>query len=119
MAGNGAFRWNYTEDELIRRRGFTNPCYREIAETLARYCDPFVPFDTGTLASDYETFTGDNEGYVRYNQIYAHYQYNGLDFNYSVEKHPLASAQWDRAMLSVKGQQYINEVNRIRKRFAK
>lgn len=63
-----------------------------VAETCARYMNPYVPMRTGMLSQTYTT-----EPYkVTYEQPYAHYQYEGVDFNFNKEMHPKAQAHWDK-----------------------
>lgn len=66
-----------------------------IHNTLAKKCDPYVPFLHGPLS---QTHIVTAEG-VTYTQPYARYQYYGTDFNHTTDYHPLASAMWDKAML--------------------
>lgn len=79
---------------------------RYAAETFARLMTPYVPMDTGTLSQSYTT-----EPYkVIYNQPYAHRLYEGEGFNFSKEKHPLATAHWDEAAKAAKGTQFAKEI---------
>lgn len=80
-----------------------------IHNTLAKMCDPYVPFLEGPLS---QTNVVSPEG-VRYIQPYARYQYYGEDFNHTTEYHPLASAMWDKAMLRDKGEEFRIEVELI------
>lgn len=81
---------------------------RFAAESFARLMTPYVPMDTGTLSQSYST-----EPYkVIYNQPYAHRLYEGKGFNFSREKHPLATAHWDEAAKAAKGTQFANELTR-------
>lgn len=82
------------------------------AETFARLMTPYVPMDTGTLSQSYTT----EPRKVIYNQPYAHRLYEGKGFNFSKEKHPLATAHWDEAAKAAKGKQLADEIsNYIRK----
>ena len=45
-----------------------------LAQRVKAYCDPFVPFQTGTLKNT--AYCGEN--YVQYRTPYAHYQYVGV-----------------------------------------
>lgn len=78
---------------------------------LAKRCDPYVPFLEGPLS---QTNVVSSKG-VTYIQPYARYQYYGNDFNHTVEFHPLASAQWDKAMLRDHGDEFNQEVAEILK----
>lgn len=77
-----------------------------LATTCERYMNPYVPMDTGMLAQNtvVEPFR------VYYNQDYAKKVYNGTNRNFSKEKHPLATAKWDEAMISAKRNQIAKEV---------
>ncbi len=69
-----------------------------MAQTYARLYNPFVPMDTGMLATGAVQYGVDNgAGFIRHTSPYAHRQYNGDGFNFSQERHPLASAHWDEA----------------------
>lgn len=76
------------------------------AETFARLMVPYVPMDTGTLSQSYTT----EPRKVIYNQPYAHRLYEGEGFNFSKEKHPLATAHWDEAAKAAKGKQFADEL---------
>lgn len=70
-----------------------------VATTLAKAMDEFVPFRDGPLSKNIEF-----EPYVvRYNQPYAHYQYEGTSFNFNRSIHANATAHWDQAALNAKG----------------
>lgn len=80
-----------------------------INNTLAKRCDPYVPFLEGPLSQSAQVSA---EG-VRYIQPYARYQYYGTDFNHTTEFHPLASAMWDKAMLRDHREEFNQEVKDI------
>lgn len=81
----------------------------EIHNLLAKMCDPYVPFLEGPLSQTIEV----TSEYVRYTQPYAHYQYTGDNFNFTKEKHPLASARWDEAMLRDHKDEFLAGVKEI------
>lgn len=83
-----------------------------IHNTLAKMCDPYVPFLNGPLSQTNEVSA---KG-VTYIQPYARYQYYGNDFNHTTDYHPLASAEWDKAMLRDHGEEFNQEVANILKR---
>lgn len=58
-----------------------------------RLITPYTPFQTGNLAEDV-TITAEA---IKYNSPYANRMYKGDNFNFRKDKHPLASARWDRA----------------------
>lgn len=75
-------------------------------QTLAKDCDPYVPFLTGDLSQTLN-ITPD---YVEYTQPYAHYQYHGTEFNHTLDYHPLATAKWDKAMLENNKENFEEEL---------
>lgn len=86
----------------------------EIHNTLAKFCDPYVPFLEGPLSQTVEI--SPNE--IRYIQPYARYQYFGVMFNHTLDKHPQATALWDQVMLSERGEEFEEAVKDILRRRA-
>ena len=82
-----------------------------IHNTLAKKCDPYVPFLEGPLSQTAVV----TPYYVRYIQPYARRQYYGDNFNHTIEFHPLASARWDEAMMRDHGEEFYAEVEDILK----
>ena len=87
----------------------------EIHNLFAKMCDPYVPFLEGPLSQTIEVTA---EG-VRYTQPYARRQYYGTEFNHTLDYHPLASAMWDKAMMTDKGEEFVEQVRQILMRRAK
>lgn len=114
----------------------------EIHNALARICYPYVPMDEGILMTTTET----TPDYLRYNVPYAHYMYvgevygpnipiiengivvgwfsipgkkkspTGKQINYSKEKHPLATKEWDKVAIAANKDKFEKEVKEIIKR---
>ena len=61
----------------------------------------YVPMDTGNLAKMVRYSAKPFEGTVTHVMRYAHRQYTG-NFNFSVDKHPLACNHWDQAAAATK-----------------
>lgn len=80
-----------------------------IHNSLAKHCDPYVPFLNGFLS---QTHVIGPEG-VCYIVPYARYQYFGENFHHTTEFHPLASAKWDEAMMRDHGEEFEQEVRDI------
>ena len=80
-----------------------------IHNTLAKMCDPYVPYRKGPLS---QTINISSRG-VTYTQPYARRQYYGDSFNHFLEIHPLATARWDKAMLRDHGDEFNMEVEEI------
>lgn len=81
----------------------------QINNELARIIDPWVPFLEGALA---QTIEVDPKG-ITYTQPYATRQYYGVDFNHTKDYHPLASAMWDEAAMTVKREEFERIVENI------
>lgn len=89
----------------------------EVHNLFAKMCNPYVPFLEGMLSqSGLAHVTAEG---VEYNVPYAHYQYNGTEFNHTLDYHPLASAEWDKAMLQDHKKEFEEQVKRILIRRAK
>lgn len=86
----------------------------EIHNLLYKMCDPYVPFLEGPLSQTAEVSA---EG-VLYAVPYARYQYYGDDFHHTTERHPLASARWDEAMMRDHGDEFKQQVTEILRRRA-
>lgn len=99
------------DDALLQRIAAVNNSATMLAihNTLAKRCDPYVPFLEGPLS---QTNIITAEG-VTYIQPYARYQYHGTNFNHTIDYHPLASAEWDKAMLRDHGDEFNQEVKAI------
>ena len=86
-----------------------NKTMLQINNEFARYMDPYVPFLEGPLSQTIEV----SPIGVKYTQPYAHYQYHGVGFNHTKDYHPLASAEWDKAMMRDKGDEFKEQVKQI------
>lgn len=69
-----------------------------LSNTAFKLMDDYVPMDTGTLAQTVEV----TPEYVHYKAPYAEKVYEGVEFNFSHEKHPLATAKWYDAMMEAR-----------------
>lgn len=73
---------------------------------LHAYCSPYVPMDTGMLDQTVDI----TKDYVHYKVPYARRIYEGDGLNFSTDKHPLATAHWDKAMAVAKGQKLADDI---------
>lgn len=104
---------NISQDLRDRLRDINSPATMyAIHNTLAKRCDPYVPYLNGPLST---TFNVTSQG-VTYTQPYARRQYFGDDFRHTLDFHPLASARWDEAMLRDHGDEFDQEVELILRR---
>lgn len=109
-----------------------------ICTTAARFMEPYVPMQTGTLS---QSPLIDTEG-VTYDTPYAHYQYvgevygpnipimqggaivgwwsppgqkkhpTGRAINYSASYHPKAGPLWDERMMAEKADEFADDIKR-------
>lgn len=98
---------------------FTNTC--------AKHMDPFVPFDTGSLAEtawiNNRPGPGVGINTITYSQKYAKVVYygirNGKKIHFHTDKHSKANSYWDKRMVSAKMDDIVKEVQDYIKRGAK
>ena len=111
MAVTVSFSWNKTIQQITKEATKGDETALFMAKTWHRLYDQFVPMDTGTLAHDAVDYTVENGvGFIHHKAPYAHRMYNGAGFNFSGEKHPLATAHWDKVANQVgKGEQLIKD----------
>ena len=108
-----------------------------MANEAKRLMDPYVPARNMILAQNVRVYTeasvlGGVKGVVHYRSPYAHYQYAGILYvssltgsawsrgEYKVPtgkklkqdkfRHPLATSQWDKAMLKARGEDLLRAV---------
>lgn len=111
----------------------------EIHDLFAKMCDPYVPMQEGVLSQSVQI----HKDSINYAGPYAHYMYvgevygpnipiiedgivvgwfsppgqkkkpTGREIQYDKEKHPLASKEWDKAMMDAKGDVFLNAVKDI------
>lgn len=79
-------------------RIFSDDVLMYFGQQAAKQMTPYVPMDQGPLSQNYIVTTK----YVEYQMPYAHRQFNGDNFNFSKDMHPLATAHWDRAMMAAR-----------------
>lgn len=104
---------NIDTDRILRERGLgsSKEAARFLAGEVKRLCDPYVPFEQGTLKNGAQA-TDDS---VVYNAPYAHYQYNGEVMAGRAPKHYTGDAieyhndtglrgkEWDKRMMADRG----------------
>lgn len=100
--------------------------------TWYRYMFPYIPFKTGLLASlmavsedaeqnitispeqsmmmGLEAIKADPNNVIHFKAPYANRQYEGTDFNFTRDLHPLAQAHWAQVAADLHGEQIINEL---------
>lgn len=131
------FKWNKPLEQIVKER-INDKTQLFMANEAKRFMDPYVPAQNLALAQNVRTYVEDGKGIVHYQSPYAHYQYKGelyvssvtgspwaskgehkvpagKQLNHSKFRHPLATSEWDKAMMKTrKGdltsavQNYIN-----------
>lgn len=84
-----------------------------IDSEVLRDSAPFTPFRYGNLMKSGNTGTTIGSGKVIYNAPYSKRMYYGVNFNFSKDKHPQASAQWFEKAKAIKKKNWIDGVNKI------
>lgn len=75
-------------------------------QTFYRYMIPFTPFVTGAMAT---TVNIEADG-IHFETPYAHRNYEGDNFNFSKELHPLAQAKWGEAAANIHSRAISREI---------
>lgn len=98
--------------------------------TWYRYMFPYIPFKTGLMASlmdlpenaktlnlpperamliGIENIQGDPRNVIHFRAPYANRQYEGTDFNFTRDLHPLSQAYWAQVAVDLHGEQIVKE----------
>lgn len=96
-------------DEILKNRGLgiNKEAQKFLASEVERLCQPYVPFQQGTLQNSAKV--GDDE--IIYPGPYAHYQYHGEVMAGRAPKHytgkpikyhggPMRGKEWDKRMMA-------------------
>ena len=98
-----------------------------------RYMFPYIPFKSGLMASlsdmpennidenfrlspdvamlmGLEAIENDPRNVIHFRAPYANRQYEGADFNFTKDLHPLAQAHWAQVAADLHGEQIIKEL---------
>jgi hypothetical protein len=120
----------YMEKEL--QRYMTPEAKNFFLCTWYRYMFPYIPYKTGLLASlmaasedaeqnitispeqsmimGLEAIKSNPNNVMHFKAPYANRQYEGTDFNFTRDLHPLAQAHWAQVAADLHGEQIINEL---------
>lgn len=90
----------------LSKRIFSDDVRKYANTRLHAYCSPYVPMNTGYLDQTVEI----TPECVHYKAPYANRVHKGDGMNFSKDKHPLATAHWERSMAVAKGQQLANDI---------
>lgn len=110
---------NISPAAILKTRGLgdSSAARKHLANTVLRFCDPYVPKQQGELKNNAQIID-DGRG-ILYNQPYAHYQYigevmegrapkqyTGRDIKYHGE--PMRGKQWDKRMMADRGDEIVD-----------
>ena len=67
-------------EDILKQTGLEDggAVQKQIDESFLRYCEPYLPFDTGALRDSGITSTKIGSGQVIWDTPYAHYLYEGI-----------------------------------------
>lgn len=126
---NSAFQWNGSIASIAKAKLKLPESALFLANEAKRLMDPYVPAKNLILAQNVRVYTeksplGGVQGIVHYRSPYAHYQYAGILYvssltgsswsrgeykvptrkklNHDKFRHPLATSEWDKAMLKAR-----------------
>ena len=123
------FKWNRPVVKIISEKTGGRDGQLFLANTAARFMDPYVPADNLVLTQNID-ITADNEkGAIHYLSPYAHYQWegefwsrsgiakvpSGRPLQYSDFRHPLATSHWDKAMITARKHDLAEALNKYLK----
>ena len=118
----------YMEKEL--RKYMTPEAKNFLLCTWYRYMFPYIPFKTGLMASlmdlpenaktlnlppeqamliGLESIQNDPRNVIHFRAPYANRQYEGTDFNFTRDLHPLSQAYWAQVAVDLHGEQIVKE----------
>jgi hypothetical protein len=108
-------------DSRVKRVTASNFTKRDIARIYAKLVDPYVPYDTGQLATYgilhdgkivYSALDGKNGNFYNYAWI----QYTHDEFNHNKEHHELATDHWDEVATPIIWDEFVRQCNEVVKR---
>ena len=126
-------RWNKPIPQIAKEATGGNKTLLFMAQEARRLMDPYVPARNMVLSRNVRTYVEDDHGVVHYMTPYARFQYEGFvmvsritgspwanrgeskvvtgrRLNYSGARHPLATAEWDKAMKTARMDDYLQAV---------
>lgn len=128
------FKWNKSIVQILDEATGGKNTLLFMASEAKRLMDPYVPALSMNLSQNISCYVDGDEGIVHYNSPYARFQHEGIvmvskitgspwarygegkvttgrKLNHNRSKHPLATSHWEKAMMTARGQEYIQSVN--------
>lgn len=113
------FKWNKSNRQIMSDCGLNKKFMLFASNTAWQYMRKFTPMDTGTLSTNVDISADNTNGYIKYLSPYSRKIYYGYGFTFNKTKNVLATAKWDKAMISTNGDKYYKTIKNARGRFAK
>ena len=127
------FQWNKPIKQITQEATGGNRTLLFMASEAKRLMDPYVPARNMVLARNVRTYVEGDHGIVHYISPHARFQYKGLlmvsritgspfarrgeskvvtgiRLNHSGARHPLATAEWDKAMKAARMEGYSQAI---------
>lgn len=129
------FKWNKSVAEITREAMGGEQTLLFMANEAKRLMDPYVPALNMELAQNVRIYAEGDSGIVHYLSPHARYQHEGVlmvsrvtgsawarhgeskvvtgkRLEHNKSKHPLATAEWEKAMMAARGSEYTAAVQR-------
>ena len=119
--------WNYTNKEIIERKGFGRELNLYMAKTVAQYTEKYVPWGKptknhvdGRLTHSVRTYATKDYGRVVWTAPYAEVQWNGPDtWKRYKGVHPLSTSHWNEMAWTMHGNTIVNKVDAKRRELSR
>ena len=96
MSMNIDFKWLKPIPTIMKETTGGDATLMFMATEWHRLYEPFVPMQSGTLATGAASYSVEGgKGVITHSTPYARRQYYGTHHNFSKSAHPLAQAKWD------------------------
>lgn len=129
-------RWNKPIPKIVREATGDKRTLLFMAQEARRLMDPYVPARNMVLSRNVRVYVEDDHGVVHYLSPYARFQHEGYlmvsritgspwaergeskvvtgtRLNYSGARHPLATAEWEKAMKTARMDDYVQSVQKF------
>jgi len=130
---NMKIEWNYTNSEIIERKGFGKDLNKYMAQTVARYVEPYVPWgkshvsryghilshEGGYLSRSRRIYANKNGGTIVWTAQYAEAQYELITPNRYHEVHPKSTDHWNEVAWMFHSSAIVRSVDAKRRELSK
>lgn len=129
------FKWNKSVVQISKEATGGDKTLLFMANEARRLMDPYVPALNMVLSHNVRTYVENEKGIVHYLSPYARFQHEGVvmvsritgspwagsgeskvvtgkKLIHNKSRHPLATSEWEKAMWSAKGEQFVSAVQK-------